>query len=126
MEPRNGIRRARTLRRSMTDAEQRLWHHLRAGQLDGFKFRRQFPVPPYVLDFACVELLLAVEIDGGQHAERVEQDALRTRFLVQNGWRVLRYWNNDVLAEERGVLESILAACTELAASKGQAFTMHP
>ncbi|AXQ27900.1 endonuclease domain-containing protein [Solimonas sp. K1W22B-7] len=119
MEPRKGIRKARTLRRSMTDAERRLWHRLRAAQLNGHKFRRQFPIAPYVLDFACVDLMLAVEVDGGQHDERAEHDEQRTRFLERNGWRVLRYWNNEVLGEENRVLESILTTCLELASRKG-------
>jgi very-short-patch-repair endonuclease len=101
--------RARQLRREMTDAERRLWKHLRNDQLGGCTFRRQHPIPPYVADFACVDARVVVEVDGGQHADS-HRDAARDAFLVQHGWRVLRFWNNDVLANTEGVLLQILAA----------------
>lgn len=96
---------ARSLRRAMTDAEQRLWQYLRAGRLAGFKFRRQHPVPPYVMDFCCVEAGVVVELDGSQHNAQV--DAGRTRYLQAQGWRVVRYWNNEVLLQTGEVLEEI-------------------
>ncbi|MCD9088390.1 endonuclease domain-containing protein [Stenotrophomonas sp. SY1] len=96
---------ARSLRKTMTDAERRLWKHLRAGRLCGLKFRRQHPVPPYVVDFCCIEAALAVELDGSQHNALV--DAERTRYLQAQGWRVVRYWNNEVLLQIDAVLEEI-------------------
>lgn len=100
----------RRLRKSMTDAERRLWRALRNRQLAGHKFRRQHPIPPYVADFACVERGLIVEVDGGQHSERTEADAARTRALQAQGFRVLRVWNNEVMANLEGVLAVILRA----------------
>jgi very-short-patch-repair endonuclease len=99
---------ARRLREELTDAERRLWSSLRARGLAGAKFRRHVPVGPFVADFACVEARLIVEVDGGQHAAAT--DAARTRWLALHGWRVLRFWNNDVLANTDGVLLSIAQA----------------
>jgi very-short-patch-repair endonuclease/uroporphyrinogen-III synthase len=100
-------RRARQLRSSLTDAEKKLWQHLRRDQLHGLHFRRQHPVPPYIIDFVCSEKNLAIELDGGQHTENQEYDAERTRFLEEQGYRVLRFWNNDVLSNIEGVLEVV-------------------
>ena len=102
--------RARVLRRRMTDAEQVLWRRLRDRRLRGHKFRRQHPLGPYVLDFFCEPVKLAIEIDGGQHAVRVEADEARTRWLNHHGCRVLRFWNNEVLGDIDGVLTTILMA----------------
>lgn len=102
--------RARALRRRMTDAEQVLWRRLRDRRLRGHKFRRQHPLGPYVLDFFCEAVKLAIEIDGGQHATRVEADEVRTRWLNQHGCRVLRFWNDEVLGNVDGVLTAILMA----------------
>src|SRR5689334_7034787 len=88
-------RRARSLRSNMTDTERALWRGLRDRQL-GWRFRRQFPIPPYVVDFACIEARLIVECDGGQHARPGDHD-LRDGELRRQGWRILRFWNNDVL-----------------------------
>jgi very-short-patch-repair endonuclease len=99
---------ARVLRKSMTDAERKLWSLLRDRQLDGHKFRRQHPLGSYVLDFACLEQKLVVEVDGGQHAES-ERDRQRTAWLEAQGWRVIRFWNNDVLSNP----ESVSARLTE-------------
>jgi very-short-patch-repair endonuclease len=101
---------ARRLRRNRTDAEDRLWYHLRNRQLEGAKFRFQSPVAGFVADFLCVEARLIVELDGGQHGERIEQDAERTRALEAAGYTVMRFWNNDVLANTEGVLEMIRLA----------------
>jgi very-short-patch-repair endonuclease len=99
---------ARQLRQSSTDAELRLWHHLRGSRLGGFKFRRQHPIPPYMLDFFCVSTRIAVELDGSQHS--VSADLERTRFLERQGIGILRFWDNDVLNKTEAVLEAILQA----------------
>jgi very-short-patch-repair endonuclease len=91
----------------MTDAERTLWKALRDRQLDGHKFRRQHPIGPYILDFFCEERRLAIEVDGGQHT--AERDAPRTAWLAGHGIRILRFWNNDVLNNLPGVLETICA-----------------
>ena len=104
---------ARQLRNDQTDCERLLWQHLRNRQMAGYKFRRQYPCPPYVLDFYCAELHLAIELDGGQHYEERGQlkDRRRDEFLRGLGIRVLRFGNQDVLTNLEGVLETILAAC---------------
>ncbi len=94
----------------MTDAELRLWMRLRREQLPGFRFRRQVPVGPYVVDFACLKAHLVVEVDGSQHAQALEHDQRRTAWLGSQGYRVLRFWDNDVLLQTDGVVESIYAA----------------
>ena len=104
---------ARDLRRRQTDAEASLWAALRNRGLDGCKFRRQFPIGPYVADFACLSHRLVVELDGGQHADAIGQDEARAGFLVESGYRVLRFWNNDALMQRDAVLESISAALAE-------------
>ncbi|MCY1664292.1 endonuclease domain-containing protein [Rhizobium sp. SL86] len=101
-------RRARALRQSDNDAEQRLWSNLRNRQLGGFKFVRQLPIGPYFADFACRERMLVVEIDGSQHAGSLS-DQRRNVFMLSVGWSVLRFWNVDVLRETDSVLETILA-----------------
>ena len=88
--------RARSLRSTPTDAEALLWHHLRDRRMANQKFRRQRPIGPYFADFACLEAKLIVELDGGQHAES-EHDLARDKFLRDAGWRVLRFWNADIL-----------------------------
>ena len=104
--PSRSLAAARRLPQSSTDAERRLWQRLRAGQLEGLKFRRQHPLPPYVLDFYCDAIKLAVELDGSQHSE--EGDRLRTRFLEAQGLMVLRFWDNEVLMQTDAVVEAIL------------------
>ncbi len=106
---RSDIQRARRLRTEMTDAEVRLWIQLRRRQIDGYRFRRQVPIGPYVVDFACLNARLVIEVDGGQHTEAVERDDRRTVWLESRGFRVLRFWNTDVLQRTEGVLESIRA-----------------
>ena len=100
--------KARRLRRNQTDAEARLWKALRGRRMTGFKFRRQYPIPPYIADFACVEAGLIVEIDGGQHQDSMGRDAERSRYFVRIGYRTARYWDNDVLLRTNEVLEAIL------------------
>jgi very-short-patch-repair endonuclease len=99
---------ASRLRNNQTDAEKRLWHVLRNRRLAGLKFRRQFSFPPYIVDFVCLEHRIIVEVDGGQHAENVAYDSERTQFLEGQGYRVLRFWNNDVLENTEEVLNGIL------------------
>jgi very-short-patch-repair endonuclease len=108
------LRAARELRRNATDAEKYLWSLLRNRQLAGYKFRRQHPLGRFVLDFYCHEAKLCVELDGGQHAEtaQAEYDRERTAWLNQEGIRVIRFWNTDVLNNIEGVLQSILIALT--------------
>jgi len=98
---------AKQLRRNQTDVEKKLWYRLRNRQINGCKFRRQHQIGKYVVDFACPEMKLVVELDGGQHAEQLELDASRTEFLAQQGYRVLRAWNNQVVENIDGVLEAI-------------------
>jgi very-short-patch-repair endonuclease len=102
--------RARQLRKNLTDAERRLWARLRRRQLDGCQFRRQAPIGPYIVDFACFSRRLVVEVDGGQHALRMGQDAKRTAWLESQGFEVLRLWNNDVLANTDAVVGAVLDA----------------
>ncbi|HEX9801837.1 MAG TPA: endonuclease domain-containing protein [Gammaproteobacteria bacterium] len=101
---------SKQLRHELTDCERLLWQHLRNRQLGGFKFRRQYPLPPYVLDFYCAELGLGVELDGGQHFsdEALRRDAERSRYLERYGVRVLRFSNREVLAQMAEVLAEIL------------------
>jgi very-short-patch-repair endonuclease len=89
---------ARQLRSTATDAEIRLWSRLRRKQLNGFRFRRQHPIGAYIVDFFCPEAKLIVEVDGGQHNVEEEKDEKRTSWLEERGYRVIRFWNNDVLS----------------------------
>lgn len=95
----------------MTDAERRLWSALRSRRLQGFKFRRQHPLGNYILDFACIEHRLVIEADGGQHADN-EADERRTAWLESEGWRIIRFWNNDILANTEGVLDTVVRILT--------------
>ena len=101
------VKRARTLRRNATDAENALWRKLRDRSLRGQKFRRQFPVGRYIVDFVCIEERLIVELDGGQHAINTKSDETRTAALRVRGYRVIRFWNNEVLSNLDGVLQVI-------------------
>jgi very-short-patch-repair endonuclease len=102
-------KRSRNLRRAATNAETALWYQLRARRLSGFKFVRQEPIGHYVVDLVCRESRLSVEVDGGQHADN-RRDEIRDRWLADHNYRVLRFWNNDVLGNMSGVLEMIAAA----------------
>ena len=99
--------RARTLRRDMTDAERRLWRVIWLRQVSGYRFRRQVPLGRYIADFVCHEARLILEIDGGQHDPTSMHEAERTAFLENEGYRVLRFWNNEVLQNLGGVYETI-------------------
>ena len=99
--------RARSLRKRQTDAERLLWYRLRSRQLAQFKFRRQQVMGVYIVDFICLESKLIIELDGGQHATQIEYDAKRSSYLNTLGFKVLRFWSNDVLSNIESVLESI-------------------
>jgi very-short-patch-repair endonuclease len=113
---------ARALRRRSTLAERKLWRHLRSRSLAGFKFVRQEPIGPYVVDFVCREKRLVVEVDGGHHAES-RRDVVRDRWFTDHRYRVLRFWNNEVLGNIEGVWETIFAAASSvppLPAARGE------
>ncbi len=97
----------RVLRGSMTDAELGLWRFLRRKQMANFKFRRQHPFGDYILDFVCFEAKLVIEVDGNQHAPSSAHDEQRTRYLERQGFRVLRFWDNDVLRDTEAVKELV-------------------
>ena len=99
--------KARVLRKNMTDAERALWRSLRLRQMQGYKFRRQQPIGPCIVDFVCFEMKLVIELDGGQHAIEAYYDASRTKWLRHQGFTVLRFWNHDVLKEGYSVKQVI-------------------
>ena len=103
--------RARTLRKNLTDAERFLWARLRKRRIGGHKFRRQQPLGPYIVDFVCFETRVIVELDGGHHNEQRQYDLERDAWLESRGFRVLRFWNNQVFNESVAVLEVIAKAC---------------
>lgn len=111
------LENAKSLRRTMTDAEQKLWYHLRAHRFMGRKFKRQKPLGRYVVDFVCLEEKLIIELDGGQHAENLEYDQERDSWLRSQGYTVLRFWNNELMNETEGVLERIRLALINEAVS---------
>ena len=96
------------MRSNQTDAEHRLWQILRAKRFAGYKFKRQVPIDPYIVDFVCLRQRLIVEADGGQHSDQA--DAERDAYLTAQGFRLLRFWNNDILGNEEGVTTRILDA----------------
>jgi very-short-patch-repair endonuclease len=104
------LTKAKALRTNQTEAEARLWYHLRAHRFMGLKFKRQKPVGRYIADFVCWERRLIVELDGGQHAEQAAYDRQRDAWLRSEGYTVLRFWNNDVMQQLEGVLEQIRCA----------------
>jgi very-short-patch-repair endonuclease len=106
---RETLEKAQSLRRELTDAERRLWSALRNRQVSGAKFRRQQPIGPFVADFVCQEERLIVEADGGQHANSGD-DERRAAYLRRNGYRILRFWNNDILSNLDGVAQVIASA----------------
>jgi very-short-patch-repair endonuclease len=104
---------AKILRKGTTDTEQLLWRHLKAKHLGGLKFRRQQPIGPYIADFVCFEKKIIVELDGGQHAlpAGIQTDRRKDQWLEEEGYKVLRFWDNQVLTNVEAVLEVILAHC---------------
>jgi very-short-patch-repair endonuclease len=115
---------AKSLRQNMTDAERRLWYRLRANRFADLKFKRQIPIGPYIVDFVSFSNRLVIEVDGGQHAER-RSDVLRDRWFEDQGFKVLRFWNDDVLRSTNLVLDQILNAI-EAAPSPGSVLRTDP
>ena len=101
--------RARDLRKNSTDAELHLWYHLRANRF-GFKFKRQVPIGSFIVDFVCLEKRLIIELDGGKHMDNRTYDMKRTDWLMTHGFKVLRFWNNDVFQQTPSILEVIMTA----------------
>ena len=104
---------AKGMRHQPTNAETLIWTALRGARLQGFKFKRQQPIGTYIVDFVCFEHSLIIEIDGGQHGDEVSKDRERSNWLRRQGFRVLRFWNNEVMERKDDVLESIIRALRE-------------
>ncbi len=102
---------SRKLRRNSTEAEKLIWKYLKTKHLGGLKFKRQEPIGNYIVDFVCFEKDLVIELDGGQHAEQLEKDSARDIWLHSQGFKVLRFWNNEVFENIEGVLETIMREC---------------
>ena len=102
------LERAKSLRKQMTDAERRLWYRLRAHRLENWKFKRQVPIGPYIINFASLNTKIVIEVDGGQH-QASNRDAVRDRYLTELGYVVLRFWNDEVLRSTDAVLEQIVS-----------------
>ena len=102
--------KARSLRKNMTEQERMLWQYLRKRSINNFKFRRQYPIGNYIVDFVCIEKRLVIEIDGGQHnqSENVLYDQSRTQYIEECGYKVIRFWNNEIENNIEGVYEEIL------------------
>lgn len=105
---------ARSLRQHQTDVEQLLWQRLRNRQIMNAKFRRQFPIDPYIVDFCCLDFKLIIELDGSQHIERSQSDMARSQILAQRGFKVIRFWNNEVMENIEGVLTKIYLVIEEI------------
>jgi very-short-patch-repair endonuclease len=118
------LRRAHALRKTMTEAEKRLWFQLRDRRLQGLKFRRQYAIGAFIADFACIEAGVIVELDGSQHVERTSYDEARTAFLQSQGFVVLRFWNNEVLQEMKSVLTLILHTAQERNGASSSSFPL--
>src|SRR5262245_56875064 len=115
--------RARSLRRNMTDAERKLWRYVRLRQLEGHKFRRQVPIGPYIADFVCLKGMLVIEVDGGPQLDARAYDSRRDDYIRGQGYRILRFWNNDVLGNMDGVWDVIAAEINNYASCR---VTPHP
>lgn len=116
---------AKAMRRAMTDAELKLWNELRAHRLMGLSFRRQVPIGPYIVDFACSTHQIIVEVDGSQHAEP-ERDQARDLFLASAGWTILRFWNDDILHDIDNVCLHIVTAAGLTARDAEAHLEAHP
>ena len=99
--------KARSLRSNLTYSENKLWSHIRKRQINKLKFRRQHPIGNFIVDFVCLEKKIVIEIDGGQHNENADYDLQRTKWLENEGYKILRFWNNEVLENTDSVLEVI-------------------
>ena len=110
---REPVTKARHLRKQSTDAEKLLWSNLRSHQMFGFQFRRQEPIGRYIVDFVCYRRRLIIELDGGHHQEQAGYDSERTDWLSQRGFKVIRFWNDDVVDNIDGVLDAIYLALQE-------------
>jgi very-short-patch-repair endonuclease len=106
----------------MTLAEHKLWQAIRGKQLGAYRFRRQHPIGPYIADFACIEKLLVIELDGEQHQDQAAYDERRTAYVESLGWKVLRFWNNDVLNNLEGVLAKAIEVLTTAPPSQPSPF----
>jgi very-short-patch-repair endonuclease len=106
--------RARDMRRQASEAERTLWKYLRGHRLNGYKFRRQMIIDSYIVDFACLEVKLIVEADGGQHVDQAAYDQRRTVYLERMGYTVLRFWNHEIFHEAQSVLERIESALNNI------------
>jgi len=104
---------AGNLRNSPTDVERLLWQRLKSSQVEGIKFRRQQTIEDFIVDFVSFEKKIVIELDGGQHAETIEKDKRRDDCLIMNGYKVLRFWDNEVIQNMEGVLEVIRTSCLE-------------
>ena len=102
--------KAQKLRKNLTEAERKLWRYLRLRQLGGHKFRRQHPLGSYIVDFVCLGKRVVIEVDGGQHQEQVMYDQQRTAWLEQQGFRILRSWDNEVMQNIEAVKEAVWRA----------------
>jgi very-short-patch-repair endonuclease len=102
----NNIKFAKNLRKNVTNTEKYLWKHLRGNQIEGYKFRRQHPIGKYIVDFVNLERKIIIELDGGQHLEN-KKDKLRDKWLEEQGYEILRFWDNDVFNNIEGVLEVV-------------------
>ena len=98
---------SRNLRKNMTDVERMLWAKIRGRQLQGFRFRRQHPIGSYIIDFICLELKLIIELDGSQHMGQQQYDMKRSQWLQSNGFKIMRFWNSDILDDLDGVMQAI-------------------
>ncbi len=110
LHPRNLklVGKARRLRRDMTETEKRLWYYLRSSRFEGYKFRRQYPLGNYIVDFICVQEKLIIELDGGQHLLQLKYDSIRDNWFKQQGFHILRFWNNEMMEKPVGVLQVIM------------------
>ena len=106
-QPRRATKLAQSLRNNATDRERLLWLELRQRRFGGHEFSRQIPIGPFICDFVCRRSKLVIELDGGQHSARADADAKRTRFVEEQGYRVIRFWNHEVLENMEGVLHAI-------------------
>jgi very-short-patch-repair endonuclease len=106
------IKNARQLRQNSTDVEKKIWQELRSNRFEGYKFRRQHDIGNYVVDFVCLQQKLLIELDGGQHSDQKEYDDERTKYLEGLGYKVLRFWNNEVMQNMEGVMMVISSYLT--------------